>query len=294
MVSNRLLQDCLEDFHNIMRLNVALYDRNCTCVAGEEEKAPELDIFHTFCDSAADMQALGTRYLFKVGAQEPTYILSVSGDSKDIYPMGQLAVKQLERILEMGYSREDRNQFIHNLLLDNLLPVDIVSYAKQMHIGPEFRWAVLLVEGTGCEAFDIQNILKNAALKSTKKRQLLLFLLQKQARPMTAEELHELAEHILPMNTSTVYRTLNTLTEKEILIRSVRQDGKAYYALAKKDHSHRLVCDLCGKVIPVDTCPLSELEETLQQKTGFRITGHSLEFTGLCPECSQKNPSDKE
>lgn len=162
MVSNRLLQDCLEDFHDIMRLNMALYDRNCTCVAGEEEKAPELDIFHTFCDSAADMQALGTRYLFKVGAQEPTYILSVSGDSKDIYPMGQLAVKQLERILEMGYSREDRNQFIHNLLLDNLLPVDIVSYAKQMHIGPECRWAVLLVEGTGCEAFDMQNILKNA------------------------------------------------------------------------------------------------------------------------------------
>lgn len=39
MVSNRLLQDCLEDFHNIMRLNMALYDRNCTCVAGEEEKS---------------------------------------------------------------------------------------------------------------------------------------------------------------------------------------------------------------------------------------------------------------
>ena len=115
-----------------------------------------------------------------------------------------------------------------------------------------------------------QNILKNAALKSTKKRQLLLFLLQKQARPMTAEELHALAEPILPMNVSTVYRTLNTLTEKKILIRSVRQDGKAYYSLAKKDHSHRLVCDLCGKVIPVDTCPLSELAETLQQKTGFR------------------------
>lgn len=110
---------------------------------------------------------------------------------------------------------------------------------------------------------------------------------------MTAEELHALAEPILPMNVSTVYRTLNTLTEKKILIRSVRQDGKAYYSLAKKDHSHRLVCDLCGKVIPVDTCPLSELEETLQQKTGFRITGHSLEFTGLCPECSKKDTDEK-
>lgn len=133
-----------------------------------------------------------------------------------------------------------------------------------------------------------QNILKKADLKSTKKRQLLLFLLQKEARPMTAEELHEAANAILPMNVSTVYRTLNTLTEKAILIRSVRQDGKAYYALPKKGHSHRLVCDLCGKVIPIDTCPLGELEENLENKTGFRITGHSLEFTGLCPSCVDK------
>ena len=136
-----------------------------------------------------------------------------------------------------------------------------------------------------------QNILKKAELKSTKKRQLLLFLLQKQARPMTAEELHEAANGILPMNVSTVYRTLNTLTEKGILSRSVRQDGKAYYSLPKKDHYHRLLCDLCGKVIPIETCPLSELEETLQAKTGFRITGHSLEFTGLCPECAEKTES---
>ncbi len=133
-----------------------------------------------------------------------------------------------------------------------------------------------------------QNLLQNADIKATKKRQLLLLLLQRQVRPTTAEELHALAKPILPMNVSTVYRTLNTLTERGILIRTVRQDGKAYFSPAQQGHSHRLTCDLCGKVISVDTCPLSELEESLQQKTGFRITGHSLEFTGLCPECSKK------
>lgn len=136
-----------------------------------------------------------------------------------------------------------------------------------------------------------QNLLKNADLKSTKKRQLLLLLLHKQAHPMTAEELHEAAEPLLPMNLSTVYRTLNTLTEKGILLRSIRQDGKAYYEFAMPNHSHRLVCKLCGKVIPIDTCPLRELEETLQKKTGFQITGHSLEFSGLCPECYEKQES---
>lgn len=167
MVSNRLLQECLEDFSNIMRLSMALYDRNRTCVAGEEEIGMQEDIFDIFCDSPADMQALGNRYLFKVGDEEMGYVLSVSGGSKDAYPMGQLAVRQLERILEMGYSREDRNQFIHNLLLDNLLPVDIASYAKQMHLGQDCRWAVLLVEGVGCDAYDMQMILKNILASRT-------------------------------------------------------------------------------------------------------------------------------
>ena len=161
MISNRLLQESLEDFKEIVRLPMALYDRNCTCVAGAENMAPEKEVFQTFCNSSADMQALGNRYLFRVGDGESGYILSVSGDEKDTYPMGRLAVRQLERILEIGYSREDRNQFIHNLLLDNLMQVDIANYARQMHIGPECRWGVFLVEGKECEAFDIQNILKS-------------------------------------------------------------------------------------------------------------------------------------
>ena len=131
-------------------------------------------------------------------------------------------------------------------------------------------------------------LLKQMELKTTKKRRLLLFLLQGESRPMTAEELHEKASLLLPMNLSTVYRTLHALTEKKLLLRSVRQDGKAYYTLYRDSHSHRLTCDTCGKVVPVDTCPLGELEESLSEKTGFRITGHLLEFTGLCPQCAEK------
>ena len=83
MISNRLLQESLEDFKEIVRLPMALYDRNCTCVAGAENMAPEKEVFQTFCNSSADMQALGNRYLFRVGDGESGYILSVSGDEKD-------------------------------------------------------------------------------------------------------------------------------------------------------------------------------------------------------------------
>ena len=70
MISNRLLQESLEDFKEIVRLPMALYDRNCTCVAGAENMAPEKEVFQTFCNSSADMQALGNRYLFRVGDGE--------------------------------------------------------------------------------------------------------------------------------------------------------------------------------------------------------------------------------
>ena len=133
-----------------------------------------------------------------------------------------------------------------------------------------------------------QNILKNADLKSTRKRRLLLSILQTEHRAMTAEGLLEHALPILPMNVSTVYRTLNTLTEKGILTKSLRKDGRAYFSLQTHDHYHRLVCNVCGCVIAVDSCPLQELEEELERQTGFTITGHTLEFSGICPACLKK------
>ena len=187
----------------------------------------------------------------------------------------------------MERNRKDRNGGVLDTVAELFdLPADLV--AGLPHLEMMGSRQLYLEHHTGILAYSDEQIDVNTTGGVLRVRGARLALMA-----MTAEELHALAEPILPMNASTVYRTLNTLTEKKILIRSVRQDGKAYYSLAKKDHSHRLVCDLCGKVIPVDTCPLSELEETLQQKTGFRITGHSLEFTGLCPECSKKDTDEK-
>lgn len=59
MISNRLLQESLEDFKEIVRLPMALYDRNCTCVAGAENMAPEKEVFQTFCNSSGRYAGTG-------------------------------------------------------------------------------------------------------------------------------------------------------------------------------------------------------------------------------------------
>lgn len=212
MVSNRLLQECLEDFTDITRLSMALYDRNRICVAGEEDDEPDKDIFDAFCESPADMQALGSRYLFKTGEEDSLYVLSGSGNSRDIYPMGQLAVRQVERILQMGYNREDRKLFIHNLLLDNLLPMDIVHYTKQMHIDPDSRWGVLLVESTGCESYDLQMILKHILAGRTND----FITIMEEHRAVVV---HRLEGHNDPVEVDNLAHTLADTVSSEALCR---------------------------------------------------------------------------
>lgn len=131
-----------------------------------------------------------------------------------------------------------------------------------------------------------KEILKSVALKSTKKRRLILSILEKAHAPLTPEEIFEEATRQTSMSFSTVYRCLGALTDKKVLLKQVRQDGKTYYQFNNESHRHLLVCSICSEIIPIDECPLHNLEIALNQSTGYIITGHSLEFSGICPNCA--------
>lgn len=58
------------------------------------------------------------------------YVLVVSGGSEDTYMIGQMAAFQIQNLLVAYKERFDKDNFIKNLLLDNLLLVDIYNRAK--------------------------------------------------------------------------------------------------------------------------------------------------------------------
>ena len=132
-----------------------------------------------------------------------------------------------------------------------------------------------------------ETILKATDLKTTKRRMAILMILEKSLVPMTAEEIYSVALNDVNMNLSTTYRALATLSEKGILLKNLSQDGKTYYQINNHQHKHQLVCNICNEAVPIDACPLTKLEESLTEQTGFTITGHSLEFSGICPKCSE-------
>jgi Fur family ferric uptake transcriptional regulator len=137
------------------------------------------------------------------------------------------------------------------------------------------------------------SILKSADLKQTKKRNLIISILENATAPLTAEEIMKLSCKELKMSFSTVYRALNALADKNIITKTIHQDGKLYYKIHTKSHQHVIKCTQCNECIAIDTCPLESLEANLSSKTNYKITGHNLEIFGICPKCQNNNSSKK-
>ena len=102
----------------------------------------------------------------------------------------------------------------------------------------------------------------------------------------TPQELHRKlsAEHP-EIGLVTVYRTLKLLAKSGLVCLMGNIGRSQSYARGPEQHHHHLVCAGCDRVVDIPTCGLDELEKRLAHETGFAISRHHLEFTGLCRDC---------
>ena len=83
------------------------------------------------------------------------------------------------------------------------------------------------------------------------------------------------------MDMSTVYRTLNTLEENNILEKNIINDEVVY--TIKEEHKHYIKCIKCNKVTEIDECPF-DLKDNID---GYKILSHSLMIDGICNKCQK-------
>lgn len=137
---------------------------------------------------------------------------------------------------------------------------------------------------------EMETLLKNSGLKSTKQRKAILDILINKELPITAEEVYlELRRRDIAANLSTVYRTMETMSECH-LIKKLRFIGeeKSFFEFFKVMHRHFLVCLSCKKMLPIQGCPLKGYEAMLEEQTDYKISGHRLDIYGYCPDCNKK------
>ena len=134
--------------------------------------------------------------------------------------------------------------------------------------------------------------LKKSGFRITVGRQKILGVLFSAQGPLTLTEIQEAAAQAKghKPDYATVFRMV-TLLERMKLVQKVNlQRSCSYFELHDPAlHYDHIVCTQCGKVVLIDgTCPLHEVEESLEKKYGFRNLTHSLEFFGCCRQCTQQ------
>lgn len=131
------------------------------------------------------------------------------------------------------------------------------------------------------------SVLRSANLKVTEKRMRLLNCLRHSEKPLTAEEVYTYLKEGIEINLSTVYRSLNALTDSEIVTKQTLSDGTTVFKMKDSSHKHIIKCKLCGKISYVNICPVCDFIDAISKETGYEITDHNLEFAGICPDCME-------
>lgn len=127
--------------------------------------------------------------------------------------------------------------------------------------------------------------LRAAGYKITPPRLAVLQVIEQDGEHLNPTEILARAQAIHPsVGRATVYRTLELLTQLNIVRPIYVGEGGPTYIRAEGGH-HHLVCSDCGKIVDFDQCVAEQMVDELTERFGFVIKSHLLEFYGLCGDC---------
>jgi len=137
---------------------------------------------------------------------------------------------------------------------------------------------------------DYEEIMKQNGLKRTKNRFRILKILDIGDIPLSAGSIYNcLKEEEIEVSLSTVYRTLEKLSEMNIIRKlTFNGDNSTFFESIKKGHRHYLICLKCRSITVLNKCPIKGYQEDIEKETSYIIEGHKLDMYGYCPKCKDK------
>ena len=148
MISNQILKETISGMKEVTGIDLCILDLSGRIVVTTMEVQESLTEHATeFAESMAESQVIDGFQYFKIfDEQRLEYILLVNGMSENAYTIGKLAVMQIQNLLTAYKERLDKENFVKNLLRDNLLLVDIYNRSKKLHIEVEQRRVAFLIQ----------------------------------------------------------------------------------------------------------------------------------------------------
>jgi transcriptional regulator, cdaR len=233
MISNQVLQSTIDSLKGIARLDIAIADIDGKVLATTFLEDKDLsDMVVSFAASQADSQAAGGYQFFKIfDEHQLEFVLIAHGDTDDVYMVGKLAVLQIQTLLVAYREKFDKDNFVKNLLLDNLLLVDIYNRAKKLHIEVGVRRVVFLVESHENMDGTVQEALKeffsaegNDFVTAVDEKNIIVV---KELAPDDGyEQVQKIAESMLDMLSSEVM--LSTRVSYGTIVNEIKEVSRSY------------------------------------------------------------------
>ncbi len=134
--------------------------------------------------------------------------------------------------------------------------------------------------------------LRDHRLSVTPQRLAVLSWLDDRYDHPTAEQIYQgVRKHLPAISFNTIYKTLEVLCEKGLVIKVNPLHDVARYDIRTYHHAH-LVCRSCHAIVDLDWGPFSTPDIPAEALQGFEVDGQSVIFWGKCPQC--QDISDKQ
>ena len=122
----------------------------------------------------------------------------------------------------------------------------------------------------------------------TKRQKQLLNELKNCEDELTGQELYrQLYQGKNSMGLATVYRNLQILVKQGLVRSRHLPTGEVLYTPVERD-VHHLTCVNCGHTTRLEVCPVKTMNAPKNAFKQFELLFHTLEFFGLCKDCSHK------
>jgi len=135
--------------------------------------------------------------------------------------------------------------------------------------------------------------LRNAGYKLTQARLTVLEVLESEHGHITSSDILEKVHEVnASIGRASVFRTLDLFTQLGIIRPTyISTSLTPTYVMMHEGHHHHVICTNCNRVLEFDDCGLESLTQTLEEALNVKISGHLLEFYGMCASCTPKAAS---
>ena len=125
-------------------------------------------------------------------------------------------------------------------------------------------------------------------MRLTTQRQIILEELGKVTSHPTANEVYDMVRKRLPrIGLGTVYRNLELMADSGIILKLEVGGTQKRFDATVAPHYH-VRCSFCGKVDDIDIEVQNKINQIAETASDYMILGHHIEFSGMCPRCSEE------